>query len=84
MFDVGQRITGHEFHRTHVVRAGSFEPAWAWRRDGSTVQEGSVGAGGRVHASYLHTHPLATARGFARFVAACRPSTDHAASSPSR
>ncbi|MBY6679886.1 cobyrinate a,c-diamide synthase [Rhodococcus sp. BP-316] len=84
MFDVGQRITGHEFHRTHVVRAGSFEPAWAWRRDGSTVQEGSVGAGGRVHASYLHTHPVATARGFARFVAACRPSTDHAASSPSR
>ncbi|WP_308126476.1 cobyrinate a,c-diamide synthase [Rhodococcoides corynebacterioides] len=72
LFDAGTRVTGHEFHRTRVVRAGDHPTAWAWRRDGETVREGAVGASGRVHASYLHTHPVATAGALVRFVAACR------------
>ncbi|MFW0873559.1 cobyrinate a,c-diamide synthase [Rhodococcoides corynebacterioides] len=72
LFDAGTRVTGHEFHRTRVVRAGDHAPAWGWRRDGVTVREGAVSASGRVHASYLHTHPVATATALTRFVAACR------------
>ncbi|MGB3770258.1 MAG: cobyrinate a,c-diamide synthase [Rhodococcus sp. (in: high G+C Gram-positive bacteria)] len=72
MFDAGHRIRGHEFHRTHVVRVGAVSPAWGWRRETETVREGAVALRGRVHASYLHTHPVATADGLGRFVAAAR------------
>ncbi|MBC7559108.1 MAG: cobyrinate a,c-diamide synthase [Dermatophilaceae bacterium] len=53
----GQRVSGHEFHRTQVV-ADSEDTAlaaWAWQ-DGSgrPVTEGL--AQGAVHASYLHLH----------------------------
>ncbi|KQU02799.1 cobyrinic acid a,c-diamide synthase [Rhodococcus sp. Leaf7] len=86
MFDAGTRVTGHEFHRTSVSRRGTADNAWGWRRDGASLMEGAVASGGRVHASYLHTHPVATAAGIARFVAASRPTreTPQAASSPSR
>ncbi|MEV4317262.1 cobyrinate a,c-diamide synthase [Actinocrispum sp. NPDC049592] len=66
----GTRWTGHEFHRT-VVRPGQGEqPAWIWRdRAGDAVREGFVH--GRVHASYLHTHPAANPAAIARFVRSC-------------
>ncbi len=60
----GERVTGHEFHRT-VVEPRAGEPAWAWSVDGAPAQhEGFVS--GSVHASYLHVHwaghPAAAAR----------------------
>ncbi len=65
---VGQRLTGHEFHRTTVDFAQEYPPAWAYRTAGSApVHEGAVHAG--VHASYLHTHPAADAGAVRRFVA---------------
>ncbi|MGZ4699264.1 MAG: cobyrinate a,c-diamide synthase, partial [Oryzihumus sp.] len=53
----GERVTGHEFHRTVVAptAATAPAPAWGWRgTTGALVREGAVR--GRVHASYLHTH----------------------------
>lgn len=61
----GERVTGHEFHRTVVRPAAGAAKAWGW--SGST--EGYVQAG--VHASYLHTHPAGAPKAVARFVAAC-------------
>ncbi|HEY3894581.1 MAG TPA: cobyrinate a,c-diamide synthase [Pseudonocardiaceae bacterium] len=61
----GTRVTGHEFHRTTVTpRAG--EAAWAWS---GAQPEGFVLGG--VHASFLHTHPVAQPAAVARFVASC-------------
>ena len=53
----GERVTGHEFHRTVVAptAATAPAPAWGWRgTTGDPVREGAVR--GHVHASYLHTH----------------------------
>jgi cobyrinic acid a,c-diamide synthase len=62
---VGARVSGHEFHRTTVTpRAG--EAAWAWT---GAQPEGFVH--GAVHASFLHTHPVAHPAAVARFVASC-------------
>ncbi|MBV8541452.1 MAG: cobyrinate a,c-diamide synthase [Pseudonocardiales bacterium] len=61
----GERVHGHEFHRSTVTpRAG--EPAWAWT---DAQPEGFVQGG--VHASFLHTHPVAHPTAVARFVASC-------------
>ncbi|MGH3753145.1 MAG: cobyrinate a,c-diamide synthase, partial [Pseudonocardiaceae bacterium] len=61
----GARISGHEFHRTVVTpRAGA--PAWAWS---DAAPEGFVQGG--VHASFLHTHPVAQPAAVARFMASC-------------
>jgi len=62
----GERVVGHEFHRTTAEFTDSVEPAWGWRRDSQPVTEGVVHAG--VHASYLHTHPAAQPGSVARFV----------------
>jgi cobyrinic acid a,c-diamide synthase len=72
LYSVGQRVVGHEFHRTAVTFADSYQPAWVYRVHGvdhekATVKDGVVHAG--VHASYLHTHPAATPAAVARFVA---------------
>jgi len=65
----GDRVSGHEFHRTTVTpRAG--EPAWGWR---GAPPEGFVKGG--VHASFLHTHPAAHPAAVARFVASCAKGT---------
>ena len=62
----GERRTGHEFHRTHLIDAAP-TPAWFWRgHDGAPVAEGFVV--GTVHASYLHTHPAAHPETVARLV----------------
>ena len=72
MFSVGQRVVGHEFHRTTVEfayprQSETPQPAWLLRTDGAEpVREGAVSAG--VHASYLHTHPAAQPESIARFV----------------
>jgi cobyrinic acid a,c-diamide synthase len=47
---VGDQVTGHEFHRTHVTPAHG--PAPAWEMNGCS--EGF--AGPLLHASYLHVH----------------------------
>ena len=46
----GQRVTGHEFHRTEVTPDHGATAAWGWDRrlDGF--------ASPTLHASYLHTH----------------------------
>jgi cobyrinic acid a,c-diamide synthase len=46
----GQRVTGHEFHRTEVVPGQGKTPAWGWDR----IREGYASAS--LHASYLHVH----------------------------
>jgi cobyrinic acid a,c-diamide synthase len=66
----GQRITGHEFHRTVLTPSGGGQVAWQWRgHDRRPVAEGFVVGG--VHASYLHTHPAASPDSVVRFVQAC-------------
>jgi cobyrinic acid a,c-diamide synthase len=71
LYSVGQRVVGHEFHRTTVTFADSYQPAWVYRvhgaDDSETVRDGVVHAG--VHASYLHTHPAAAPDAVVRFVA---------------
>lgn len=46
----GERVTGHEFHRTHVEPAAG--PAPAWSGEGHTVGFTSPS----LHAAYLHVH----------------------------
>ncbi|MEU4762843.1 cobyrinate a,c-diamide synthase [Actinosynnema sp. NPDC023794] len=66
----GSRITGHEFHRTALSVPHGAKPAWQWRgHDLRPVAEGFVL--GRVHASYLHTHPASAPEAVTRFVRAC-------------
>jgi cobyrinic acid a,c-diamide synthase len=74
LYSAGERVVGHEFHRTAVTFAQSYQPAWVYRAgDADPVRDGAVHAG--VHASYLHIHPAATPGAVARFVAhAGRPS----------
>jgi cobyrinic acid a,c-diamide synthase len=71
LYSAGERVAGHEFHRTAVTFTESYEPAWVYRshdtNEKAAVRDGAVHAG--VHASYLHTHPAATPRAVARFVA---------------
>ena len=55
--DEGQRVNGHEFHRTQVELDAddSALAAWAWKDGaGRSTTEGL--ARGAVHASYLHVH----------------------------
>ena len=67
LYSEGQRVTGHEFHRTTVQFAGPVQPAWLLRRAGDQpAVDGAVQAG--VHASYLHTHPAAQPHVVRRFV----------------
>ncbi len=61
LYSVGERVVGHEFHRTAVTFADSYQPAWVYQgQDVDDVRDGAVHSG--VHASYLHTHPAATPR----------------------
>ena len=72
LYSAGQRVVGHEFHRTAVTFTESYQPAWVYagdglEDDGAAVRDGVVHAG--VHASYLHTHPAAAPDAVGRFVA---------------
>jgi len=76
LFEAGERVTGHEFHRTMLVETGTEHaaPAWGWRNPSATAEKRTVREGfvqGRVHASYLHTHPAGNPRAVSRFVEAC-------------
>jgi cobyrinic acid a,c-diamide synthase len=76
LYGAGQRVAGHEFHRTTVTFSDGYEPAWVYRGHGEpAIRDGAVHNG--VHAAYLHTHPAAAPDAVARFVA-------HAASTASR
>lgn len=84
LFRAGERVTGHEFHRTAVtltppvatdVGGGPTDrapvPAWAWRDwRGEPVREGV--ASPTVHASYLHVHPAGHPAAVVRLVDAAR------------
>ncbi|MGE2814598.1 cobyrinate a,c-diamide synthase [Mycobacterium heidelbergense] len=72
LYSTGERVVGHEFHRTAVTFTDGYQPAWVYRGEGvdtvrDGVREGAVSGG--VHASYLHTHPAAVPDAVARFVA---------------
>jgi len=73
LYAAGERAAGHEFHRTTVTFADSYQPAWVYRgNDVAAVRDGAVH--GRVHASYLHTHPAGLPHAVTRFVAAAATS----------
>lgn len=75
VYATGERVSGHEFHRTTIAFNDDYQPAWAYPGAGG-AREGAVHGG--VHASYLHTHAAATPRAVARFVAhatACTAAT---------
>lgn len=62
MFEAGERVVGHEFHRTSAVigednEAPGHAAAWGWRDTtaGTPVREGHVTQS--IHGSYLHVHP---------------------------
>ncbi|WP_445523933.1 cobyrinate a,c-diamide synthase [Streptomyces cyslabdanicus] len=70
----GERMRGHEFHRTAVEPGsgtGAAAPAWGVRVPERRV-EGFVQR--NVHASYLHTHWAAAPGVARRFVERCRTS----------
>ncbi|MFF9122232.1 cobyrinate a,c-diamide synthase [Streptomyces sp. NPDC014889] len=70
----GERMRGHEFHRTAVEPGsgtGTAAPAWGVRVPERRV-EGFVRR--NVHASYLHTHWAAAPGVARRFVERCRTS----------
>jgi cobyrinic acid a,c-diamide synthase len=63
---VGERVRGHEFHRTVVRRGKITEPAWQWSAagpDGFTKRN--------CVASYLHLHWAGKPQMAKRFVGAC-------------
>jgi len=66
---VGERVTGHEFHRTAVSFGEEYPSAWGFNSAaGARTADGAVCGG--VHAGYLHTHPAAHPHASSRFVAA--------------
>ncbi|MGQ4597563.1 cobyrinate a,c-diamide synthase [Nocardia sp. R6R-6] len=68
LWRAGERVRGHEFHRTRLVSSPCAEPAWGWHgSDGERVREGALV--GNLHASYLHTHPAGNPEAVRRFVA---------------
>jgi len=67
LFRAGERVTGHEFHRSTVHVGDASTPAWAWRDvEGRPATDGVVTDA--VHASYLHVHPAAIPEALNRFV----------------
>lgn len=68
----GERVVGHEFHRTTAEFAAPYPPAWMFAGRAAPARDGAVHRG--VHAGYLHTHPAAHPHAVARFVAAARGS----------
>jgi cobyrinic acid a,c-diamide synthase len=64
----GERVTGHEFHRTTVTFDREYPSAWAFRTATDPAARDGALTGG-LHAGYLHTHPAAHPHAIARFVA---------------
>jgi cobyrinic acid a,c-diamide synthase len=73
LHSIGDRMMGHEFHRTAITFTEDYPPAWIFRGDGAASRyDGAVDGG--VHAGYLHTHPAAHPPAITRFVAAAATS----------
>ncbi|WP_280463797.1 cobyrinate a,c-diamide synthase [Nocardia carnea] len=70
LWQAGERVLGHEFHRTRLVAAGTPTSAWAWRAGNEQIREGALVH--QVHASYLHTHPAGNPAAVHRFVSTAR------------
>lgn len=71
----GETVTGHEFHRTHLLTPPP-APAWTFRSKTVAGQEVTDGvASATLHASYLHTHWAGHPQLAARFVEAVRAAT---------
>ncbi|MCA4723442.1 cobyrinate a,c-diamide synthase [Mycolicibacterium fortuitum] len=68
----GDRVTGHEFHRTTVEFADDLPRAWVFAGPGQVARRDGVVRHG-VHAGYLHTHPAAHPEAISRFVASAVP-----------
>ncbi|WP_330249253.1 cobyrinate a,c-diamide synthase [Nocardia sp. NBC_00565] len=66
LWRAGERVRGHEFHRTRLVARGDDTAAWGWHVGGDRIREGALVH--RVHASYLHTHPAGNPEATSRFV----------------
>ena len=62
----GERVRGHEFHRTVMRRGQGSEPAWQWSPDGP---DGFTAR--NLLASYLHLHWAGMPEMATRFVGAC-------------
>ncbi len=74
----GERVTGHEFHKTAVTYASPGQETWQWElHDGTSASEGWVSS--NVHASYLHVHGAGHPEHAERLVALAR---SYAASVP--
>lgn len=72
MHAAGDRVTGHEFHRTAVEFTDDLPAAWAFSGPGGAARRDGAVRGG-VHAGYLHTHPAAHPQAIARFVTSAVP-----------
>ncbi|WP_167476776.1 cobyrinate a,c-diamide synthase [Nocardia arthritidis] len=68
LWRAGERVRGHEFHRTRLIDSGADAQAWGWHSGSERIREGALVH--RVHASYLHTHPAGNPEATMRFVAA--------------
>lgn len=69
----GQRVTGHEFHRTQTnPQTTSEHPAWSWaeQTEGFSLDPASTGRP-TLHASYLHLHWAGQPGCAQRFADAC-------------
>jgi cobyrinic acid a,c-diamide synthase len=67
---VGERVRGHDFHRTVTDPSHGATAAWRYAGDDRGSRHGF--ASRRVHAAYLHTHWAGRPAAAERFVAASR------------
>jgi cobyrinic acid a,c-diamide synthase len=65
----GERVTGHEFHRTRTDPQSGASAAWRYTGEHRGAQHGF--AASRLHAAYLHTHWAGHPSSAQRFVEAC-------------
>jgi len=73
LHQIGDRLMGHEFHRTTVSFGDGYPPAWVYRgSNADSVRDGAVHGG--MHASYLQTHAAAFPHAITRFVSAAATS----------
>jgi len=72
----GQRVHGHDFHRTRTDPAHGPAAAWIYAGDPAAPHSSGGARHGfvspRLHASYLHTHWAGQPSAAVRFVQACR------------
>ena len=68
IYATGQKITGHEFHRTKVIFSfNTSKPAWILS-DKSQILKYDGKVNKNIHASYLHMHPAAYSKCIIRFI----------------